>query len=110
MCDFQAVRPQVTVYNLKGEATEENVQMPAVFRAPIRTDIVTFVHSEMRKNTRQPYAVSKKAGECYPCDEFAVILQLRTAEFSIKLVWFSLVEVESTLARKCWYTDPTRYY
>lgn len=57
------MRPQVSVYSLKGEATEGNVKMPAVFKAPIRTDIVTFVHSEMRKNSRQPYAVSKKAGK-----------------------------------------------
>merc|ERR1711894_649453 len=50
------------VYSEKGEATEANVTLPAVFRAPIRPDIVSFVHSEMRKNARQPYAVSEKAG------------------------------------------------
>nr|WP_272689924.1 50S ribosomal protein L4 [Providencia sp. PROV020] len=36
--------------------------MPAVFRAPIRPDIVNFVHTNMRKNKRQPYAVSELAG------------------------------------------------
>merc|ERR1711894_293488 len=50
------------VYSEKGEATEANVTLPAVFRAPIRPDIVSFVHSEMRRNARQPYAVSEKAG------------------------------------------------
>jgi large subunit ribosomal protein L4e len=30
--------------------------------APIRPDIVSFVHMEMMKNGRQPYAVSEKAG------------------------------------------------
>lgn len=36
--------------------------MPAVFRAPIRPDVVNFVHTNMRKNNRQPYAVSELAG------------------------------------------------
>lgn len=38
--------------------------MPAVFKAPIRPDVVNFVHTNMRKNSRQPYAVSELAGEC----------------------------------------------
>lgn len=36
--------------------------LPAVFRAPIRPDVVNFVHTNMRKNSRQPYAVSELAG------------------------------------------------
>jgi len=36
--------------------------MPAVFLAPIRPDIVQFVHTNMRKNARQAYAVSDPAG------------------------------------------------
>lgn len=50
------------MYNEKGEATGSTITLPAVFRAPIRPDIVNFVHFEMLKNTRQPYAVSTKAG------------------------------------------------
>lgn len=57
-----AARPLITIFNEKGEASDQNVTLPAVFRAPIRPDIVNFVHFEMLKNTRQPYAVSKKAG------------------------------------------------
>jgi len=57
-----AARPLITVYNDKGESTAKHVNLPAVFRAPIRPDIVNFVSSEMRKNKRQPYAVSVKAG------------------------------------------------
>lgn len=57
-----AARPLITVYSEKGEATKENVTLPAVFRAPIRPDIVSSVHSDMKKNGRQPYAVSVKAG------------------------------------------------
>lgn len=36
--------------------------LPAVFRAPIRPDVVNFVHTNMNKNRRQPYAVNAKAG------------------------------------------------
>lgn len=36
--------------------------MPAVFSVPIRTDLVQFVHTNIRKNNRQPYAVSRDAG------------------------------------------------
>jgi len=57
-----AARPLITIYNDKGESTDGNITLPAVFRASIRPDIVSFVHSEMRKNTRQPYAVSEAAG------------------------------------------------
>lgn len=36
--------------------------MPAVFTAPIRNDLVHIVHTNMAKNHRQPYAVSRMAG------------------------------------------------
>lgn len=37
--------------------------MPTVFTSPIRNDVVQRVHTNMRKNRRQPYAVSRMAGE-----------------------------------------------
>jgi len=43
-------------------ATGTQVEMPAVFRSPIRPDVVNFIHDQMRKNSRQPYAVSTNAG------------------------------------------------
>lgn len=55
-------RPVVTVYNEKNEVTGTEIKLPAVFRAPIRPDVVSFIHSQMSKNKRQPYAVSTKAG------------------------------------------------
>ncbi|UJR32955.1 hypothetical protein I4U23_020418 [Adineta vaga] len=58
-----ASRPLVTVYDEKGQSTGKSVLLPAVFRAPIRTDIVNFVHDQMRRNKRQAHAVSTKAGE-----------------------------------------------
>lgn len=38
------------------------VALPAVFVAPIRSDIVQSVHTHMAKNARQAYAVMAKAG------------------------------------------------
>ena len=57
-----AARPTINVYSVKGELTKDSVTLPAVFKAPIRPDIVSSVHSDMKKNSRQPYAVSVKAG------------------------------------------------
>lgn len=50
------------MYSEKGESSGKNVTLPAVFKAPIRPDIVNFVHTNLRKNNRQPYAVSELAG------------------------------------------------
>merc|ERR1712071_16608 len=52
----------ISVYNDKAEATGTSIQLPAIFKAPIRPDIVSFVQQQMSLNRRQPYAVSKKAG------------------------------------------------
>merc|ERR1712043_59940 len=54
-------RPQVSVYNEQGEVCGQ-VTLPAVFKAPIRNDIVHFVHSNLRKNARQATGVHKHAG------------------------------------------------
>lgn len=64
---FQAcARPLISVYSEKGEASGKNVTLPAVFKAPIRPDVVNFVHTNLRKNNRQPYAVSELAGMAVP--------------------------------------------
>merc|ERR1711926_73562 len=55
-------RPLISVYNEKAESSGESVQLPAIFKAPIRPDIVSFVQQQMSLNRRQPYAVSRKAG------------------------------------------------
>jgi len=54
-------RPLVTVMDEKNGPTT-SIPMPAVFKAPIRPDIVNFVHQNMSKNSRQPYAVNVDAG------------------------------------------------
>lgn len=59
---MQAVRPIVNVFSVDGTTVEKTCPLAAVFRAPIRPDVVRFVHTNMAKNKRQPYAVSPKAG------------------------------------------------
>jgi len=58
-----AARPTVSVYDAN-DATNvvTSLKMPAVFTAPIRLDVVQFVHTQMNKNKRQAYAVSQMAG------------------------------------------------
>lgn len=57
-------RPLVSVYTEKNEATKGNtIVLPAVFKAPIRPDVVNEIHQLMRRNNRQPYAVSEEAGK-----------------------------------------------
>jgi len=55
-------RPSISVYNEKAEASGASIQLPAIFKAPIRPDIVSFVQQQMSLNRRQPYAVSRAAG------------------------------------------------
>merc|ERR1712042_18742 len=60
--EMAVARPLVSVFTENGEVASQ-VTLPAVFKAPIRPDVVNFVHSNMAKNSRQPYAVHKHAGE-----------------------------------------------
>jgi len=54
-------RPLITVHDEK-DVSAGSVPLPAVFKAPIRPDIVNFVHQNMSMNSRQPYAVNVDAG------------------------------------------------
>jgi len=56
-------RPLLSVYSLSGSKTGSEVTLPAVMTAPLRPDIVQFVHTNMNKNKRQAYAVSIHAGK-----------------------------------------------
>src|SRR5207248_1636058 len=58
-----AIRPQINIYSESGgdNLIGKHV-LPAVFKAPIRPDIVRTVHTNISKCNRQPYAVSSKAG------------------------------------------------
>jgi len=57
-----AARPVISVYDDKNKPSGVSIALPAVYTAPIRPDIVNFVHMNMAKNRRHPYAVSKEAG------------------------------------------------
>jgi large subunit ribosomal protein L4e len=57
-----ASRPLVGVHGKDGKTTTQT-RLPAVFTSPIRNDVVQAVHTNMAKNKRQPYAVSRHAGE-----------------------------------------------
>ena len=56
-------RPLVSVFsNERSSDITSSIALPAVFTAPIRMDIVQFVHSSLNKNKRQAHGVSKNAG------------------------------------------------
>lgn len=58
-------RPTVSVFSAEGDnkpVITSETPLPAVFSAPIRPDLVRFVHTNMAKNKRQPYAVNAMAG------------------------------------------------
>jgi len=63
-----AARPTVSIQGLTAAkdgftvANDATAELPAVFKAPIRSDIVHFVHTNMAKNKRQPYAVNVDSG------------------------------------------------
>lgn len=56
-----ASRPVVQVRSLAGESTS-TLPLPAVFTAPIRSDVVAQIHKSVAKNRRQPYSVAENAG------------------------------------------------
>ncbi|KAL3531891.1 hypothetical protein ACH5RR_005412 [Cinchona calisaya] len=45
-----------------GGSASNSLPIPDVMKASIRPDIVKYVHANVSKNSRQPYAVSRKAG------------------------------------------------
>jgi large subunit ribosomal protein L4e len=57
-----AARPTVSVYSASEDKVTGTVPLPAVFTAPIRNDIVQFVHTNMAKNNRQAYADNRLSG------------------------------------------------
>ena len=58
-------RPTCTVFGVDGDAPTpaSSAPLPGVFLAPIRPDVVHFVHSRIALNKRQPYSVNKYAGK-----------------------------------------------
>jgi large subunit ribosomal protein L4e len=58
-----SARPRVTIFDVAGKA-HGNADLPEVLARPgiLRHDIVQFVHNNIAKNRRQPYAVSRRTG------------------------------------------------
>lgn len=67
-----AARPQVSVFSAtEGESkVVKNVSLPDVLTAPVRPDIISFVHSQMNKNKRQAYCVKDQAGMDYAAESW----------------------------------------
>ena len=67
-----AARPTVTVFDAKeGEKkVVKNVALPGVLTAPIRSDLVAFIHAQVNKNRRQAYSVKDQAGMDYAAESW----------------------------------------
>lgn len=59
----------MTVFGVDG-VEAATVKLPGVFTAPIRTDVVTFVHTNMNKNRRQAYAISRQSGHQHSAESW----------------------------------------
>lgn len=56
-------RPVISVYSCDNEnEVVTQIALPGVFTAPIRPDVVQFVHTNMNKNKIQAHGVSRRAG------------------------------------------------
>lgn len=66
-----AARPVISVYDAENpQNAKDSVPLPNVFTSPIRLDIVRFVHDNLAKNSRQPYAVNPEAGMNYSAESW----------------------------------------
>jgi len=54
--------PVVNIYSCTDGISIDKISVPNIFYAPIRIDLLQFVHQSMAKNKRQPYSVSSNAG------------------------------------------------
>jgi large subunit ribosomal protein L4e len=72
MASLAASRPVVSVLSVENETATVAAQvvLPAVFTAPIRPDVVNFVHTNMAKNNRQAYGVSRRAGHQHSAESW----------------------------------------
>lgn len=56
-------RPSVSIYQYDNPTEKTGtIPMPHVLMGPLRPDLVKYVHMNMSKNNRQPYAVGDKVG------------------------------------------------
>ncbi|KAK1443720.1 60S ribosomal protein L4 [Babesia gibsoni] len=57
-----SLRPEISVFKAADGRRSGAIVTPKVFSAPIRSDLVRIVHTNMSKNRRQAYAISKLSG------------------------------------------------
>jgi large subunit ribosomal protein L4e len=58
-----SARPVVSVYTYtSAKQSTGEIKLPAVFEAPLRHDIVTFVHDNVSRNSRQAHGIEYLAG------------------------------------------------
>lgn len=63
MASLAAARPVISVRSVSDDdKVVTQVACPAVFTAPIRPDVVQFVHTNMNMNKRQAHGVARNAG------------------------------------------------
>jgi len=56
-------RTLVHIHSSEGSGKSlKTIPLPKIFNVPVRADLVNFVHTQMRKNSRMPHGVSPKAG------------------------------------------------
>lgn len=67
-----SARPQVGVLSVTDATSSRagELPLPAVFSAPLRHDVVKFVHAQISKNRRQPYAVARRAGHQHSAESW----------------------------------------
>lgn len=72
--EMATFRPQISVFTIDGSSASKEIPLPAVFKAPIRSDIVHAVYTGVAKNKRQAYAVSEKAGHQTSAESWGMLL------------------------------------
>ncbi|KAL2485270.1 60S ribosomal protein L4-1 [Abeliophyllum distichum] len=76
-----ASQPFVTVQSLENDMATDGssvvnfLPLFDVMKASIRVDFVTSVHGQIWKNSRQPYAVSKRAGRKTSAESWGLDVQ-----------------------------------
>ena len=66
-----SARQKVRVFDAKKPNTVvEEVELPEVFLAPVRSDLVNFVFANLNKNRRQAYGVDQRAGMEYNAESW----------------------------------------
>lgn len=67
-----AARPTVSVFDAGSDEEKvlKSIALPSVMTAPIRPDVVRFVHTNVAKNKRQAYCVQHDAGMNYAAESW----------------------------------------